>query len=91
MGQFVSCHFQRNRTAGDGGTVSAQFSAELTFRSCTFFANTADRACGAVDVASVSPLVVERCLFIENEGWRPEGCAPPAARSSSRATPSSAT
>lgn len=65
---FVGCHFQRNRAGRDGGAVSARGSGELTFRGCTFFANVAGGAAGAIDALALTPVVAERCLFIENEG-----------------------
>jgi hypothetical protein len=66
--EFVDCHFQRNRAAGDGGALGARDGGEVTLRQCTFYLNRAGGDCGAVDVAADRALVIEQCLFIENEG-----------------------
>lgn len=66
--EFLGCHFQHNRATDSGGAVAVTPGAELTLRQCVFFANSAGGPCGGVDTASASPVVVEHCLFIENQG-----------------------
>ncbi len=66
--EFVGCHFQRNRAGGNAGAVAVFDGAELTLRASTFFANVAVGICGGVADQSAAPLVVEDCLFIENQG-----------------------
>ena len=66
--EFVGCHFQRNRALENAGAVGVIADAEVTLRACTFYANATDGICGGVASFSRAPLVVEDCLFIENQG-----------------------
>jgi len=66
--EFVGCHFQRNRAFENAGAVGVVAGAEATLRACTFYANAADGIGGGVANFSRALLVVEDCLFIENQG-----------------------
>jgi len=68
--EFVGCHFQRNEALGDAGALFVAPGAEITLRASTFFGNTGAGEGGAVVDLSIAPLLVEDCLFIENEGYR---------------------